>query len=482
MGETCATLERFEGEDIFVCKCEDADKRPFICGKIAEAGSTVVVVTFDPGDSDGRDTAAEFLRNIERNLPPTAVPRRFFAMSKEKWRQLFEAHRHERFAMAPFVLDSSEKHFDEKSFKDFADIPDTRNTLVDVAEVFARPSSNGVWPVVLLMGETGAGKTFAARKIFDELKKAGCLKGEFVSVNCGEFGKEDMNAALFGIEGGRFTDVRKDQPGAIEKADGGVLFLDEIGTLPLDLQPRLLGFLDNGEYRRHGAASADMKSSCRFIFGTNEDLRRALAEGRIRFDLYNRINGMRVRIPSVAERIEGANGDKFLERVVGGFCKRRDITMLTRNACAIFASFVHNHPWKGNFRELERFFNILQREALMRGRGMIVSAAMMYRAIGEFRNEVDSDCAMPVVEDGLMAVHPLLKDLTGIYAKDRVTLEFAFKCAASSKNCNQAAKRFFAGKNQSNPQGAFTRWLGRFGFAYGDNVEGHIVRTEKAGE
>ena len=475
------SLDRLEGEDVFVCKSQDAERAAFICRRIVEVAATVIVVTFDSRYSDERDTAVAFLRNIERNLPPTAVPRRFFAMSHGEWRGLLETHRHEHFSIEPCILNDAKKRFGESTFKDFADIPDTRNALADVAEVFASSSSNGVWPVMLLTGETGSGKTFAARKIFDELKKAGCLNGDFVSINCGEFGKEDMNAALFGIEGGHFTDVRKDQSGAIEKAEGGVLFLDEIGTLPLALQPRLLGFLDNGEYRRHGAANADRKSSCRFIFGTNEDLRMALAERRIRFDLYNRINGMRVRMPSVAERIEGANGDKFLERVVDEFSRRRGIAMLTRNARAIFVSFARRHQWKGNFRELERFFNILQREALMRGRGMVVSAAMAQRAIGEFSKEVETDCAMLVNADGSTPIHPLLRDLTGIYAKDKATLEFAFKCAASAKNCRQAAMRFFEGKRQRNPQTTFVNWLGRFGFAYDDNIEGHVIRTTKDG-
>lgn len=474
-----SSLDSLEGEDIFICKSEDAERAAFICRKIVEAASTVIVTTFNPKDPDGRNAALAFSHDIERNLPPTAVPRRFFAMSQDEWRGFLETHRREHFSIEPCILDDAKKRFGEKTFKDFADIPDTRNALADVAEVFATSSSNGVWPVVLLTGETGSGKTFAARKIFEELNKAGCLKGGFVAVNCGEFGKDDMNSALFGIEGGRFTNVKDDQPGAIEKADGGVLFLDEIGTLPLDLQPRLLGFLDTGEYRRHGAASADGKSSCRFIFGTNEDLQKALSEGKLRFDLYNRINGIRVRMPSVAERIENKNGGRFLERTVKGLCRRRGIATLTRNANEIFIVFAHKHPWKGNFRELERFFNILQRKVLVHGHGMIVSAAMMQSAIGEFIKEIEIEGMMPIDDDGIVAVHPLLKDLTGVYAKDKATLEFAFKCAALAKNCNQAANRFYEGKSQRNPHRSFVQWLGRFGFAYDDNADGHIVRITK---
>jgi len=472
-------LDRLEGEDAFICNSEDVEKLVFICRMIEESASTVIVVTFDSREPNGHDMAVMFLRDIELNLSKTAIPRRFFAMPKDEWQRFFDMHRHERFAITPSILDNSEKRFGEKAFEDFADIPNTQSSLADVAEIFACPSTNGVWPVVLLTGETGSGKTFAARRIFEELKKAKCLKGEFVTVNCGEFGKDDMNAVLFGIEGGHFTDVRKDKPGAIELAADGILFLDEIGTLPLDLQPRLLGFLDKGEYRRHGAANADRKSSSRFIFGTNEDLHKALSEGRLRFDLYNRINGMRVRMPSVAERIGGANGGKFLERTVDGLCRQRGIIALTRNAKAIFAMFAHKHPWKGNFRELERFFNILQREVLIRGERNVVSAAMMQNVIVEFSREIEIDGNMPVADGGLVSVHPLLKDISGIYARDKATLEFAFKCAATSKNCNQAAKRFFAGKSQSNPQGSFIRWLGRFGFAYDDNSEGHIVRIGK---
>ena len=473
-------LNSLEGEDVFVCTNGDADRIAFIGRRIAESQSTVIVVTFDHKDAAGRDAAVSFVRELERlDIPPTAVPRRFFALPQEDWERFIETHRHERFAIEPHVLCDAEARFGEKSFKDFADIPDTRKDLAEVAEIFARPASGGRWPVVLLTGETGSGKTFAASRIHEELKKAKCVKGKLVSLNCGEFGSSDMNAAIYGIKGKRFTDVRDDVDGAIKKAEGGVLFLDEIGTLPIELQPRLLTLLDTGKYRMHGDTADNEQANCRFIFGTNEDLKKAVNEGRFRFDLYNRITGIKVAMPSIAERIGKASGGTFIKRIVKGFSGRRGIVALTRNAEALFSVFAHQHPWKGNFRELDRFFNILQRKALTSGRGMIVSAAMMQTAIDAFKWEIGMDSATSVVGNGTEIAHQLLQGLVGIYAKDRATLEFAFKCAASAKNCRQAALKFYEGKRQKNPQATFVNWLGRFGFAFDDDAEGHIKSTAK---
>lgn len=471
-------LERLEGEDVFVCTKNDAERIAFICRKIADAGASVVVAIFDPAETDGETAAASLLRDIARNTPPTVGVRRFFAVRQDEWRRFLDAHRDERFSIEPQTSFGSRRRFVAAAFPDFEDIPAVQSALSDIAEVFASIPDDKMWPVVLLTGETGSGKSFAARRIFEKLAEFGCVKGKFVSLNCGEFGKDDMNAALFGLKGGRFTGVPKDVAGALEEAKDGILFLDEVGTLPVELQPRLLTLLDTGRYRKHGDTADNEQSECRIIFGTNANLGAEISDGRFRFDLYNRLNGIRVHLPSVRDRINGANGARFLEIVVPGLCKRHGISVLTRNARAFFVDFARKHRWGGNFRELERFFNILQRETLVYGTGTI-SAAMMLRAIAEM-NAAAGDAGAALASGGdAPSGHPLLKDLDGVPEKDKKVLEFAFKCAATAKNCRQASKRFFEGGRQRSPQTSFERWLARFGFAYDDGIPGHIAKKEK---
>jgi len=160
---------------------------------------------------------------------------------------------------------------------------------------------------------------------------------------------------------------------------------------------------------------------------------------------------------------------------VSGLCRRHGISALTRNAKSYFAAFARTRRWAGNFRELERFFNILQREMLVCGTGT-ASAAMMLRAIAEMGAPADEVGPVSGSVGDASSGHPLLKELAGVPARDRATLEFAFKCAETAKNCRQAAERFFEGGRQSNPQTSFMRWLERFGFAYDDEIPGHIAR------
>ena len=331
---------------------------------------------------------------------------------------------------------------------------------------------------MLFLGETGAGKTYAAERIHAALVESGAVKADaFVSLNCGEFGPSDMNAALFGIEGGKFTDVRKDQVGAIEEAQGGILFLDEIGTLPIELQPRLLTVLDGGKYRMHGAAKADKQAACRFIFGTNENLRQAVRDGRFRFDLYNRISGIEVCIPSVKERIDGTCGGRFLDGVIDTFCRRCGGLFFTNRARAAFLDFAVSHPWRGNFREVNRFFQIL---GMNSDRRNVVSASVMEAAIEETRKTAyGAECAAAtsLPSDTSQDGNPLLADRKGVGANEKVVLSFAFKCAAEAANCQDAGRRFFAGKYRSNHNwhSSFARYLAKFGFRWDKDVPGHIA-------
>ena len=236
-----------DGEDVCVCVgfCHE-DAIPQWAGKIALSGATLVVCLHDSGRTTEEWGVEDFARTLERNLPSSRIRRKIVTMSDDEWERFCSAHRNEKYSIVHFHIDdtmelpSSAADVKPKSvpsaLSGFDDIVPLKDRLSKIVEVFSTSSANGVWPSVLFLGETGAGKTYAAERIHAALVESRVVKSDtFVSLNCGEFGPSDMNAALFGIEGGKFTDVRKDQVGAIEKAQGGILFLDEIGTLPIEL-------------------------------------------------------------------------------------------------------------------------------------------------------------------------------------------------------------------------------------------------------
>lgn len=481
-------MTTLEAEDVCVCVgvCAD-DAVPFWVGKVKEVGATVVVVLY--AGPDDRSGAEAFAQTIEERLPPVDVPRHVLAMNGDEWGRFYDAQKDRSFGIVhlsvntdavpmPSSYEAVKPIRDYAALSDFDDIPETKKSLAQIVEVFSRKSTEGMWPVALLLGETGAGKSFAAQRIAEALRESSKMTGKFVHRNCGEFGREEMNAVLFGTEGGIFSGVPKPRPGAIENARDGILFLDEIGTLPIELQPRLLTVLDKGEYVKHGGQTVE-HANCRFIFGTNEDLKKAVAEGRFRFDLYNRIKGIEVRMPSVRARIDGERREEFLDRTIRQFCKKHDGIRPTRHARALLLHFAKKHPWRGNFRDVSRLFQMLHMEVMMSAKPNVLTARTTSEVWQKFTAQSGGGFTVSKEDAPCRFEHPFLRDLEGVYAKDKATLEFAFTCAAESSNCSKAAERFFSGRRQKNPSTSYERFLERFGFAYDADVQGHIKRKKK---
>lgn len=204
---------------------------------------------------------------------------------------------------------------------------------------------------ILLTGPTGAGKSHLARRIFDLRKQRG-LRGSFVEVNCATLTGDTAASALFGHVRGSFTGAQKDRPGLLREADGGLLFLDEIGELGLDEQAMLLRALEDKTFLPVGA-DRPVKSDFQLIAGTNRDLREAVANGRFREDLLARIHLWTFSLPALAQRREdiAPNLDFELERVSGSLGKQTSFNKEARQAFLKFAESAET-PWSGNFRDL----------------------------------------------------------------------------------------------------------------------------------
>lgn len=198
---------------------------------------------------------------------------------------------------------------------------------------------------VLLLGENGTGKYVLAEYIHELSKRK---NQPFVHIDLGSLSENLFESELFGYKKGAFTDAHQDYVGKIENAENGTVFLDEIGNLPLHLQTKLLSLIQNRKLSRIGETKERMLD-VRFIFATNENLKKAVAENRFRKDLYYRINTVELNIPNLRERLEDIPtlADYFLDKYKQKYHK----SDLLLNE--ILISELTHYSWPGNIRELD---------------------------------------------------------------------------------------------------------------------------------
>ncbi len=210
---------------------------------------------------------------------------------------------------------------------------------------------------VLIEGETGTGKELVATAIH---RASARKRGPFLPVNCASIPEALLENELFGHARGAFTGADRDQPGLLKAAEGGILFLDEIGELPLGLQPKLLRVLDSGGYRPLGK-TVGVKADARVVAATNRNLYQLVREGRFRPDLYFRLHVLSIRIPPLRERVEDIPllVELFLDRHTRGHHPQVTSAAMAQLIAA---------PWPGNVRELEY---VVQRTVLRNGAGPI---------------------------------------------------------------------------------------------------------------
>jgi DNA-binding NtrC family response regulator len=210
---------------------------------------------------------------------------------------------------------------------------------------------------ILVTGENGTGKELMARTIHEKSRRA---TGPFVPVNCGALPESLAESILFGHTKGAFTGAARDHRGLFSEADGGTVFLDEIGDMPPALQVKVLRALESGEILPVGA-NHPIHVDVRLISATNRDLRAAQAEGRFREDLFWRINGTEVHLPALRERTEDLSliAKHFLNQAAHLCADGRPKELSEEARDALLA-----HDWPGNLRELR---HEMQRATVLSG-------------------------------------------------------------------------------------------------------------------
>lgn len=207
---------------------------------------------------------------------------------------------------------------------------------------------------VLLLGESGTGKGVIARAIHDASNRK---TGALVTVNCPSLTAELLESEMFGHIKGSFTGASQTNVGRVSHADGGTIFLDEVGDFPLSLQPKLLRFIQDKEYERVGDP-VTRKADARIVAATNRDLDAMVKDGQFRLDLLYRLNVIAITLPALRERIED------LEDLAAGFIRRfaASYGMPARRLAPAALAQMQMYAWPGNVRELQ---NMMERAVIL---------------------------------------------------------------------------------------------------------------------
>ncbi|MFO8015277.1 MAG: sigma 54-interacting transcriptional regulator [Phycisphaerae bacterium] len=261
-----------------------------------------------------------------------------------------------------------------ETFRDLSLVEELRSELagrIQVGDLVSRsPAMRGIFDIlpqaaasestVLLQGETGTGKELLARAIHDLSPRR---EGPFVPVNCGALPDTLLESELFGYKAGAFTGATRDKPGRFAVAEGGTIFLDEIGDVSPALQSRLLRVLEERTFEPLGGTES-VRADVRVIAATNRDLDALVADGGFRQDLYYRVNVVRLRVPPLRERKEDIPllADHFVERF--NRLQGKAVTGVSREVMAVLLA----HDYPGNVRELE---NVIERAFILCEEGEI---------------------------------------------------------------------------------------------------------------
>jgi transcriptional regulatory protein RtcR len=340
------------------------------------------------------------------------------------------------------------------------------NRLVERIEHVAIRSKDPI----LLMGPTGAGKSQLARRIHELKRTRRQVAGEFVEVNCATLRGDGAISALFGHVKGAFTGAMADRPGLLRKADGGILFLDEIGELGRDEQAMLLRAVEEKAFFPLGA-DREARSDFQLIAGTNRELRREVEQGRFREDLLARIDLWTFKLPGLRERPEDVapNLDYELDRYAQ---TTGEAVAFNREARDRFLGFATGPDarWPGNFRD----FNAALRRLATLAAGGRVTRELVDEEVARLREAWRRDG-----EPGGLMEERLGARAAEVDPFDRVQLEEVLRVCRGARSLSEAGRTLFAvsrlKKASSNDADRLRKYLVRWGLDWKD-VSGEAAR------
>ncbi|HEY6095303.1 MAG TPA: RNA repair transcriptional activator RtcR [Gallionellaceae bacterium] len=309
---------------------------------------------------------------------------------------------------------------------------------------------------MLLVGPTGAGKSFLARRVYELKRQRQRLSGRFVEVNCATLRGDSAMSSLFGHVRGAFTGAQSERSGLLRAADDGLLFLDEIGELGLDEQAMLLKAIEEKRFFPFGG-DREVESNFQLIAGTHRNLQQWVAEGRFREDLYARINMWKFDLLGLARRGEDIepNLDFELERYAGESGERVRFNVEAKRRYLDFARSAEAR-WPGNFRELTAS---VTRMATLAEAGRVTEPVVL-----EEIERLRAAWAEPVEQD--MAEQVLGARSHELDMFDRCQLNTVIEVCRNSTSLSEAGRKLFSAsrqlKKQANDADRLRKYLARF--------------------
>ena len=358
----------------------------------------------------------------------------------------FEAERQEDLSFLKFGIATQNANFNR--------------TIEEIEQVALRSQTP-----ILLTGPTGAGKSFLARRIFELKKAKHQLDGDFVDVNCATLRGDGAMSALFGHVKGSFTGALQARAGYLKAADGGLLFLDEIGELGVDEQAMLLKAIEEKRFFPMGS-DKEVTSHFQLIAGTHKDLMQEVRHGRFREDLFARINTWLYSLPGLKDRREDIepNLDFELDRIAQQLGKKIRFNSDAKKKYLQYAMASTTH-WAGNFRDLSAS---LLRMATFADSGRIdVTNAEreIERLLQKNESVIQSEVAMSESR------HPeWLAIKKQIDPFDQVQLAYVIQVCKSAQSLSEAGRTLFAHSRQqkamSNDADRLRKYLSKFGLSF----------------
>ena len=292
---------------------------------------------------------------------------------------------------------------------------DTFRRVIEIAAKVAPTEST-----VLIQGPSGTGKELIANFIYKNSLRA---DSPFVTLNCASIPDTLIESELFGYEKGAFTDARVMKPGIVEIANKGTLFLDEIGDISPVVQPKILRFIQSGEFRRVGG-NAPLNADVRILSATNKNLKEEVREGRFREDLLYRLNVITIEIPPLRDR------KPDIPLLVASFLSNRMKTKMKTSISPRAMEVLIDYDWPGNIRELE---NVIERAAILCRNGVIepedlsLPNAPMTLPSGTGRGDQKVGTAIPLKEIERYHIEGVLRSFRGNKAESAKVLGISLK-------------------------------------------------------